>query len=77
MHETCIMYCAITVNTICVDIDVLPFLDLGSDANNFTGVDDSSVQFHFPQPFQFNVDMFTSGYVSYKSTLIIEKCLTY
>ena len=58
------LYCIITVNTICIDIDVLPFLDLGSDANIFTGVDDSSVQFHFPHPFQFNEEMFTFGYVS-------------
>ena len=48
-------------------ISVLPFLDLGSNANTFTGVDDLSVQFQFPQPFHFNQKIFTSAFVGSKS----------
>ena len=47
-------------------ISVLPFLDLGSNADIFTGVDDSSVQFQFPQPFHFNQEIFTSAFVGSK-----------
>ena len=46
-----------------VEISILPFLDLGSRANIFTGVDDSSRHFQFPQPFRFNQKRFTSGHV--------------
>ena len=47
-------------------ISVLPFLDLGSNADKFTGVDDSSVQLQFPQPFHFNQEIFTSAFVGSK-----------
>ena len=47
-------------------ISVLPFLDLGSNADKFTGVDDSSVQLQFPQPFHFNHEIFTSAFVGSK-----------
>ena len=47
----------------CVEISFLPFLDLGREANIFTGVDDSSRHFQFPQPFRFNHKIFTSGHV--------------
>ena len=49
-----------------VDISVLPFLDLGNDANTFFGVDDSSIQFEFPQRFHFNQETFKFGHVSYR-----------
>ena len=46
------------------EISFLPFLELGNNANVFSGVDDSSRQFQFPLPFHFNSETFTSGHVS-------------
>ena len=56
-----------------VDIRFLPFLDLDNDKNIFTGVDDSSIQFTFPEPFYFNQHTFTSGHVCYKE-LVLAMC---
>ena len=58
-----------------VDIRVLPFLDLDNDRNIFTGVDDSSIQFTFPEPFHFNQHTFTSGHVCYEKLVLAMYCV--